>query len=102
MVSESRCRGFSILESRCRGFLPSEKMPWDHDGCHGLNVSVSRCPGVLVPESGCRSFFVLESRCRVFLVSWNLDVVVYVSPLPRFRFYGENRKNHRKLLQLYY
>ena len=55
-----------VSESRCRGFLPSEKMPLDHDGCRGLNVSVSRCPGVLVPESGCRGFFVLESRCRVF------------------------------------
>ena len=61
-------------------------MPW----CFSSRIWMSR-------------FFCLRiSMSCFFLVSWNLDVMVYVSPLLRFRFYGENRKNHRKLLQLYY
>ena len=46
-----------------------------------LRFSMSRCRGVLVPKSWCRGFW-----------SWNPDVVVYVSPRPRFRYHCKNKK----------
>ena len=49
------------------------------------NAFESRSRGLVVSVSRCRGFLALESRCRGFW-SWNPDVVVYVSPRPRFRF----------------
>ena len=117
LILESWCLGFLVLESRCRGFLFLWKNALESPCC-GLFVSVSRCRGFLVLESRCCGFLVLESWCLVFSVlesrccdslvlesrcrdfwSWNLDVVVYVPPRPRFRYHREN-KNVTHNLQL--
>ena len=61
---------FLVLESRCHGFLSSEKTPWNHDVVAYLSLFLD----------------------VVFFWSWNLDVVVYVPPRPRFRYHRENKK----------
>ena len=89
------CCGFLVLEFRCRGFFSLRISTswlfvlWKNaleSRYRSLFVFISWCRGVLVPKSWCRDFWSRNFDVMVFL-PWNPDVVVYVPPRSRFRFY---------------
>ena len=77
------CLHSETIESWCRGFLTYEiTMPW----LYCLSFSMLWC--FSFPNLDFASFWSLNLDV-VFFRSWDLYVVVYMSPRPRFRFHRE-------------